>query len=631
MGYSNIGAPAGGQMPVYGAPSGVMPQPQMQPQPWSNGGGTAQYRAPAGVMPQPQMQPHPWSNGGGTAQYRAPTGVMSQPQMQPQQWSNGGGTAQYGAPAGVIGGYAYNPPMKPKRAFAPDKRDFIFALAAFILGYLFSCWVFFTGKGWGVTAFTTVYLLSVAAYLDKKGAFIKSGETWFWMAITWIAGASFTLWDNAGIGTIRMLFLFCAAVYYVIIASGRAFMGKTGNYLVIDGLNAFIIVPFRNFVNQYISFSTRKVYRKKHKKALPIILGALFALFLVICLVPLLLRADSGGFKEILSFLADIFTIRPRLIFKFAVFALYAGPVAAYIYGLVSGAAHKQGADVIKPDSVKNVVATLRSIHPATIFIVLGTVCGLYMVFILSQITYFFSAFIGERPDGWLIYSEYARRGFFELCGIAAINLFIITIGNVTCRKQRKESRPLKAFNIILAIITLVLITTAISKMALYIDAYGLTMQRLLPCVFMVFMAVVFIALIALQKTDFSIVRFALITGSVMLCTLFLSNPDALVVRYNTDRYLSGTLAEYDTGILYRSGYAGVQPAIEVYEKTSSDRLRNDITRYLDQLPRYQDWSDEINRGVHEYSIEALQAIVQIRNMEYGIRNDGYEIDNFAP
>ena len=511
--------------------------------------------------------------------------------------------------------------VKPENAFKPDRIDFLFALAAFALGYLFSCWILFVNSGWGVSAFTALYLLAVTVYLMRKGAFANSGAAWFWLAATLAAGLSYALWQNASTMQYRILFLFCAAVYYVVAASGRTIMGKTGNYLFIDGINAVIVLPFRNLLNQYVSFGALKKGKEGGRKTAAVAFGVALAFFLALWLTPLLKRADSGGFGKVLDFLAGVFAIEYYQLFKILVYALCAVPIAAYLYGLVSGAAHRKGTDIIKPDSVKKTAAGMRFLQPATLFIALGAVCLLYVVFITSQLPYFFSAFTGRRPEGWLIYAEYARQGFFELCKIAGINLFIITAGNLTCKKSRKDSRLLKAFNVALAIITLVLIATAFSKMALYIGAYGLTMPRLLPCVFMVFMAVVFIALLALQKWDFSIVRLALVTGSVMLCALFLCNPDALVVRYNTDRYLGGTLREYDTDILYRAGYAGVLPAIEVYERTPDAQVRELVAQYLesqgDRLER-NPWG--FGRGANETSFEmhrARNAILEHRGKQY--------------
>jgi len=436
-----------------------------------------------------------------------------------------------------------------------------------------------------------------------KGVIVSDRTVWFWFTVTCLMGISFALFENRGIATVRSLFLFGAAVYYIILASRRTVMGHTGGFLLVDGMNAFILIPFRNFINQYVSFSV--IQKGKRGRILPIFIGLVIAVVLSAILIPMLLRADSGGFGVIVRFFADLFTIN---FFEFLFYAFFAIPIAAYIYGLISGSAHGRYTDTIKPESVERKAAALRFVQPATVFIVLGTVCALYLVFIFSQTPYFFSAFTGNRPDGWLIFSEYARQGFFELCGIAAINLAILAVVNITSKKRRAESRLLKVFNIVLASITLVLIATAFSKMALYIDAYGLTMPRLLPCVFMIFLAIIFIALIALQKWSFSIARFSLIAGAAMICVLCLSNPDAIVVRYNSDRFINGTLKEYDMEILYRSGKAGILPALDVLERTDDKRLRNEILQYIEA------WSFSIDQS-HRQSLESLIARERLKNL----------------
>ena len=498
--------------------------------------------------------------------------------------------------------------QKQENKFKPNLTDLVFALISFILGYIFSRWVLFSWQGWGVTAFTTAYLMITTIYLVRKGAFIKSGAAIFWFLVTWLIGASYSLWVNQGFGAVRSLFLFSSAVYYIIVASGNTILGHTSNFLLIDGLNATIIIPFRNFINQYVSFSAL-AKGEKRIKILPALLGIAVAVILAAIIIPLLQTADAGGFGMVLGFL------RPNLgpdFFEILMYAFFSIPVAAYLYGLISGAAHKKGTDIIKRESVEKSVKAMRVLQSTTINIVLGAICILYLVFIFSQLPYFFSAFTGVRPEGWLNYAQFARQGFFELVTIAGINLAILTISNLFSKKHRMDSRLLKIFNIALALITLVLIATAFSKMALYIGVYGLTMRRLLPCVFMVFMAIVFVALIALQKWDFSIVRMSLIVGAIMLAGLSLSNPDAIVVRYNANRYLAGTLSEFDSEIAWRAGFAGVIPAIEVYENTNNERLKWELRWFLSA-------HNTIRGGnrVHLISFEAQRAINAVNERRF--------------
>jgi len=520
-----------------------------------------------------------------------------------------GVSAVAGEPASFIA-----PGYKPENLFKPDKFDFLMAIVTFGLGYMFSRWVLFLWQGWGVSVFTTAYLLFTTAYMIKKGVFKASRAAFFWMGITWLTGLSCGLWGNVGFSATRALFHFCAAVYFILAASGRQIMGKTGNYLLVDGLRTVILIPFRNIINQYVSFSV--IGRGGRRgKVLPVLLGVLLAIIIAAFLIPMLEQADSGGFGLILGFFRNIFRFDALEVFFYAFLSI---PIAAYIYGLVSGVAFGKGTDDIKPESAEKTVAAMRVFQPATVLTVLGVVCVIYIVFILSQIPYFFSAFTGRRPAGWLIYSEYARRGFFELSGIAMANFAILTVCNVISKKQRIESWILKLFNVVLAAITLVLIATAMSKMALYIGAYGLTMLRLLPCVFMVFMAMVFIAVIVLQKLKFQIVRFALVMGSVVLCLLCLSNPDALVVRYNADRYIGGSLPKFDMEIVRRAGAAGILPAIDVYYETDDPVLRGELAHYLSSEVLWRaDYLGISPSAAHGFSLESYIARERLTSIDF--------------
>jgi hypothetical protein len=498
--------------------------------------------------------------------------------------------------------------------FAAGRKDGVFALFAFILGYLFCRWVLVSIQGWGTAVFTTVYLISVLVYMIATGVKPRR-ESWFWFAVTLLAGWSFALWNDIGLLPLRNMFLFCAAVYWVLSASDTLVSGRTGNYLLLDGLNAVFVIPFRNFVNQYRALGALRSDRNKDKKkAFSVILGIVLALLVLLIVIPQLLRADSGGFRNLLSGFLDLFKFDWSGILEFLLYVFLAVPTAAYLFGLVSGSAAKRNADTFNAEKAGKTAASMRVLAPATVNTVLGVVCAVYVLFIACQIPYFFSAFTGARPDGWLSYSEYARQGFFELFGIAAINLALLTAANIFSRKPRDESLVLKVFNSIVSLITLLLIATAISKMALYIDAFGLTILRILPCIFMILLAVIYIAVIVLQKVRFSVVRVALLTGAVLFTALCLVNADAIVVRYNADRYLNGTLSSFDADILNRSGPAGVLPALEVYETTSDTGLKRQIKSYL------SDQQDRLNdiRGTFRHTAEDELAWQKLKDMDLG-------------
>jgi len=468
-----------------------------------------------------------------------------------------------------------------KEPFEADRKDGIFALVVFILGFCFARWVLFSWQGWGVTVFTLGYCLAITIYIHKKGVHLTRAG-WFWLTVVLLTGISFSLWSNNGLEPWRSMLLFFSAVYWVIIATGLPILGKTSNWFVLDNFNGLFVIPFRNFGCQYksLAFITSN-RRAEGRQIFSIVLGLFLTLIVGGMVLPLLIEADNGGFSKITKGVLTYFQGMRKEVFELIFHSILAIPIAAYLFGLVAGSTHKRGSDTFKKDSVLKAISALRVLPMATIYTLLGLLCSLYVVFIGSQLPYFFSAFVGERPEGWQVYAEYARSGFFELCRIAAINLSVLTATNVLSRKLGRGCLPLKIFNALLALLTLVLIATAFSKMAMYIGVYGLSMRRLLPCLFMVFLAVICGGVIVLQKWQFSIVRLAVSVGIVMLCALSLLDPDGFVARYNAERYFAGTLNNFDVTILYRSGPAGVVPALEVYQKTNDQGLQDELKAYL--------------------------------------------------
>jgi len=503
---------------------------------------------------------------------------------------------------------------KGKAPFAADRRDSYFALFAFVLGFLFARWVLFAWQGWGVTLFTLLFCGSVTLYMLKKGVQIPK-TSWLWLVVVLLIGLSFSLWTNNGLAPLHGLLLFGSAVYWILCATGLLIQGKTSDLLLLDSYNALLVIPFSNFGCQYKGLAllgNNKLTRGR--QVFSIVLGLSLSFIVAAMVLPLLMEADSGGFAKLINGILDGFRGLGDKFWETFWQLILAVPIAAYIFGLVAGSAHKRGTGLFEKDSTLQKISGLRILPMTTVYILMGLLCTLYIVFIGSQFPYFFSAFVGQRPEGWQIYSEYARSGFFELCRIAVINLFVLTAANIMSQKHSRDSMFLKLLNVLLAILTVVLIATAFSKMVLYIGAYGLSMRRLLPCVFMTFMAVICGGVIALQKWSFSITRLAVGAGVVIFCMLCIVNPDSLVARYNADRYLSGTLENFDVEILYRSGPAGVDSALKVYEQTNDPALQFKLKEYL--LAEHQQ-ADEV-AGEPGDSLERAHARYRISEFYCG-------------
>ena len=185
-------------------------------------------------------------------------------------------------------------------------------------------------------------------------------------------------------------------------------------------------------------------------------------------------------------------------------------------------------------------------------------------------------------------YSSYARRGFFELCFVSLINLAIIICLNLFCKYREDGKRPasLKIITCVLSIFTILLIATAVSKMVMYIKVYGLTPLRVYTTWFMVLLAVVFAGIfLTMLNSKINLPKITVTAFTILFSVLSFCNADGLIAKYNADRFLSGTLTEFDVSMMHELSTGAVPEAIRVRDHLSEDDreiLDGIISRKLD-------------------------------------------------
>ncbi len=347
--------------------------------------------------------------------------------------------------------------------------------------------------------------------------------------------------------TVPLLMAF-SAIYCLTLT--RANIHFSGSYLYgFDLLQRSFITPLANlFLPLRAMFRSLKSL-KKSRRNFGLLAGLLLAVPLLAVLIFLLMHSDAA-FESladgIMSKLEDIF---PR--FEFDLYAFAALIFTPYIVSVLF--TFKHGIDSEKGKSLRANIKKLRFANTAFLGGFLGSVCLLYAVYLLSQTAYFFSAFGGKLPDGTEItLSEYARRGFFEMSTIAAINLCLIGAGAVFSKRQgEKFSKIFKAISLFLCLFTMVLITTAMSKMVLYISDFGLTHKRLAVSVFNVLMFLAFIFIIVrLFKKNFPYFRYIGVISIIVVTVFMTVGADSIIGRYNTEAYLSGRHKSIDIDLL---------------------------------------------------------------------------------
>lgn len=176
--------------------------------------------------------------------------------------------------------------------------------------------------------------------------------------------------------------------------------------------------------------------------------------------------------------------------------------------------------------------------------IVLGLLNILFFSFIAAQLPYFFGGAgkLAEMPV--LTMANYARRGFFELVAVSLLLLpLLLGIHWLSENDSERRTRPLTILSTLLVLMLFVVMASAMHRMHLYMETFGLTELRLYTSAFMLWLALVFAWF---MKTVIfgSRERFAfgaLVAGFMVVGMLNVINPDGLIARINLTRYSEKT------------------------------------------------------------------------------------------
>lgn len=166
----------------------------------------------------------------------------------------------------------------------------------------------------------------------------------------------------------------------------------------------------------------------------------------------------------------------------------------------------------------------------------LGMLNVLFLAFVVVQLPYLFG---GSSAAGTVGYADYAKRGFFELVTVAGLVLPLLLGFHHALRRDQPRSecvfRWLAGGQVALLF---VIIVSALHRMRLYQNAYGLTELRLYTTAFMLWLAIVFAWFCAtvLRGRREGFAFGSLLIAADVLILLHVINPDARIVSTNAAR-----------------------------------------------------------------------------------------------
>ena len=211
--------------------------------------------------------------------------------------------------------------------------------------------------------------------------------------------------------------------------------------------------------------------------------------------------------------------------------------------------------------------------------IVLGLLDLLFLAFVAIQVRYLFGGAGRVAATAGLTYAEYARRGFFELVTVTALALPLLLVAHWLLRTgTRAHERLFKALAGIMVALLFVVVASALQRMYLYQQEFGLTELRLYTTIFMVWISVVllwFVLTVLRARRD----RFAfgaLLAGFAAIFAINAMNPDALIAGTNIDRMEDGK--RFDAYYLTTLSADAVPVLVESLPQIGDKRLWKDYT-----------------------------------------------------
>lgn len=466
-------------------------------------------------------------------------------------------------------------PIKKEPKYKFKTLDIIMLPVVFILAFL--CIKYYnlnTGMvtlGLGATLYIVLYVISVLAYAKLKAIKFNS-ESIILSVLMILLAISFTVFYNYSLNIFMQIAMNFMLIYLPVTVFNKLIKSETSALILYDYINALVFIPIHNATSFWICMFSKRgksTSSTKTKYFLHIFLGLLIGTPFIMIVIFLLSSADAI-FKNIFDHLFNFDINVPENIGTL----IWSLPMATYLYALIYGSSIEDNSKSFNIDKFNKTMDNAAFIPRLSLYTVNAVICCFYILFIGIQTIYFIDILGGSLPADFT-YSEYARRGFFELLTVALINIVFIAVAKIFSVKN-ENNKYLHIHIILNSILTLALISVDFAKMYLYISTYGLTTLRIIPSVFMIFLCFVFAFIIMGEfKKSFPVTKLSFYAGNILFVLLCLANIDAVVAGYNLNAYMNGNLPYYDIYDLRESDMAAM-PVIYKAWKNSSDKELKD-------------------------------------------------------
>jgi hypothetical protein len=392
------------------------------------------------------------------------------------------------------------------------------------------------GLGWLVTAFGGAIALTLARRLTGVPATTVPAGPAAWqpqqLALNELGKQRFA-WSAAtvallGVGTLRAagwLFVLCLITSIGTVALAVT-GGRSSRGMIVSWQSAFI-APFRSL--PWIVRGADLMQRQRAGGAQGTRVMATVAVSLVLLLVfgGLFASADAA-FADVLS------QALPDL-------SLWTGVRWVFLFvlagGVLGGAAFLRAA----PPNLSDLDGGgSRRVGRFEWAVPLGLLAVLFAAFVGVQLAVLFGGSRHVLETAGLTYADYARSGFWQLAVVTVLTLLVLAgAARWAPRETRVDRVLIRAVLGTLAGLTLVIMASAVHRMNVYSDTYGLTRLRVLvaACELWLGVVLVLVLIAGVRLRGAWVPRISFAAGVLALLALAAVNPDGLIADRNIARF----------------------------------------------------------------------------------------------
>ncbi|HEY5585155.1 MAG TPA: DUF4173 domain-containing protein [Ruminiclostridium sp.] len=356
--------------------------------------------------------------------------------------------------------------------------------------------------------------------------------------------------------------------------------------------------PFSNLGMPFHSFGILKNNKSKTlKNSIYILIGLAVSLPIAAILMNLFMSADAV-FSDAMNTVSDFIGLDFANVFWDIVLGLVFGLfLAATLLGLKYGHSKEKPAVTIGDNIESIIVGTFLTI--INVFII---------AFVAFQFVYLFGGTVNITASG-MSYADYARRGFFELSTASGI-IFAIALFVLIMTKKKAGKLPLwiQLATVSLCVCNGVLLVSAVKRMLLYVDAYGLSVLRVLTLWFMGIIGLCLLWMVIkcfVSKID--VMKWIGLTIIVGVCVLSLTNTERIIAKYNIERYInSPTKISLD---VLQLGQLSYTTAPEIAKLAELDLKAGPITNLaIQNILKSQKEQLEYRNRLYGFTLDSIEA-----------------------